>query len=177
MRALDLVPFYLADRKNLLQSLSERLIQAFGEEVRSRTPWFDPELCFDRSRGQYNSTQLLRHLLADPEPGAERILAVTSVDLFIPVLTFVFGEAQVGGRAAVVSLHRLRAEAYGLPADEPLLAERLAKEAIHELGHTRGLLHCPDLDCVMHASTYVEEIDLKPASFCRTCRGTIRGAV
>ena len=99
-----------------------------------------------------------------------RVLGVTEADMFIPVLTFVFGEAQLGGRAAVVSTYRLRNEVYGLQPDPRLLEERLLKEAMHELGHTFGLLHCHHTECVMQASTYAESVDLKPAAYCGSCR-------
>jgi archaemetzincin len=173
-----LVPIYLSHPRATAGRLAERLAETFRMPVRVHRPWFDPELAFDASRGQYNSTVLLAMLLGGDgvdgtaEKGA-RILGVTGVDLFIPVLTYVFGEAQLDGRAAVVSTHRLASEAYGLAADEALLAERLAKEATHELGHTYGLIHCPDPECVMHASTYVEEIDLKLAGFCEACAGRL----
>ena len=105
--------------------------------------------------------------------GAGRVLGVTGVDLFIPVLTYVFGEAQVYGPAAVVSTHRLQPTVYGLPDDPGLFYRRLLTEAIHELGHTHGLLHCLEPGCAMGSSTYVEEIDLKRPALCPTCR---RGA-
>jgi len=92
------------------------------------------------------------------------------VDLFVPVLTYVFGEAQLDGKAAVVSTFRLREEFFGLDADPKLERTRLLKEAIHELGHTFGLIHCRNYDCVMHSSTSVEEVDLKPTDFCEDCR-------
>jgi archaemetzincin len=108
-------------------------------------------------------------------PGdAERVLGVTNVDLFIPVLTFVFGEAQLGGPAGVVSFFRLDNRFYGLPENGELLLARLVKECVHEVGHTYGLLHCPDPDCVMRSSTYVEQIDLKQASFCIECGRTVQ---
>ncbi len=175
MAGLDLVPFYLSDRQRLLDQLSQRLMRSLQVPIRFRKPWFDPETAFDPSRGQYNSTRLLRMLLDHPSSEAEKILGVTGVDLFTPVLTYVFGEAQLEGRAAVVSIHRLRAEVYGLPPDDSLLFERLLKESIHELGHSFGLLHCLDPGCVMHASTYAEEIDLKSADFCKSCREIVRG--
>jgi archaemetzincin len=87
----------------------------------------------------------------------------------------VFGEAQLSARGAVVSSRRLRPELYGLPEDEPLLRARLETEAVHELGHTWGLLHCPEPTCVMHASSYVEEIDLKASRFCADCLAVVRG--
>ena len=91
------------------------------------------------------------------------------MDLYVPVLTFVFGEAQVGGKAAVVSSYRLRDELYGLPKNPERLKERLEKEAIHELGHTFDLIHCREPECVMYSYTYAEEIDFKSKNFCSTC--------
>src|SRR5512144_1175778 len=138
MPGIDIVPIYFADREEMLRRLGALLERDFETSVRYRNPWFDPEGSFDSSRGQYNSTTVLKQLLDDPQEPASRTLGVTSVDLFTPVLTYVFGEAQLGGRAAVVSLHRLRSDVYGLPPDEALLFERLHKEAVHELGHTFG---------------------------------------
>jgi archaemetzincin len=175
MPSLCLVPIYFSDRHAMIERLAERLGRTFGLAVQIRPPWFDPELPFDPSRGQYNSTLFLAQLLRGLDPGASKVLGVTSVDLFVPVLTFVFGEAQLDGKAAVVSAHRLRNEAYGLPPDEAVFLERLDKEALHELGHTYGLVHCTNPNCVMRSSTYVEEIDLKAADFCPPCRSEIRG--
>ena len=101
---------------------------------------------------------------------------MAGVDLFIPVLTYVFGEAQLAGRAAVVSTHRLDCQLYGLPANRKLLKQRLRKEAIHELGHTYNLLHCREDACVMMSSTYVENIDLKSDRFCGHCLDRLRQA-
>jgi archaemetzincin len=98
-------------------------------------------------------------------PGPDRLLGVTDVDLFIPVLTFVFGEAQLGGRAAIVSLARLT-EA----ADHSRLAARLCKEAVHELGHTFGLVHCAAQACVMSRSPGLNAVDLKTDRLCADCR-------
>lgn len=176
MRRLDIVPMYVTDRREALGKLGTRLERAFGVEVRVIRPWFDPELAYDASRGQHNSTVLLRMLLDGATDDGARLLGVTAVDLFIPVLTFVFGEAQLQGQVAVVSLHRLRPEVYGLPADDELLDARLEKEAVHELGHTLGLVHCMDAACVMRPSTYVEQIDLKPASFCSSCVAVVNEA-
>src|SRR5581483_10852121 len=119
-------------------------------------------------RDQFHSTAILNAM--QPLGNGSRILAVTGLDLFVPVLTFVFGEAQLAGNCAIVSLHRLRDEVYGLPANPVLLGERLRKEAVHELGHTFGLRHCDDWSCVMTSSHSVEWLDVKTADFCRPCR-------
>lgn len=171
MAGLVLVPIYLGEGRGLIHRLAPRLAEAFGREVEIHQPWFDPERAFDPSRGQYNSTLLLAQLQGGPRASeGSRVLGVATVDLFIPVLSYVFGEAQLPGRAAVASLHRLVPEAYGLPADDALVESRLEKESVHELGHTFGLIHCRQPGCVMRASTYVEEIDLKTARFCEDCQ-------
>ena len=96
------------------------------------------------------------------------------MDLFIPVLTYVFGEAQLDGRAAVVSTYRLDNQIYGLPPDRDLLFQRLVKEAVHELGHTYNLVHCHRPPCVMLSSPYVEGIDQKSDWFCEDCLRSLR---
>jgi archaemetzincin len=108
---------------------------------------------------------LLRHR---PDP-TSKILGIVPVDLFIPVLTFVFGEAQLDGPGALVSTCRLHTEYYGLPPDEGLLVERAIKECVHELGHSFGLVHCRASDCVMRSSGSVDEVDLKRSDFCGRC--------
>ena len=95
------------------------------------------------------------------------------VDIFTPILTFLFGEAQLGGNGAIVSTHRLHNEFYGLPGDDDLLYARTLKEVLHELGHTMGLIHCQYYECVMHFSTYVEDIDLKKSQFCPVCKNKL----
>lgn len=176
MGLLRLVPLHCGTRASLLGPLADRLQRAFGLHVQQTAPGFDCELAFDQSRGQYNSRILLAQLLQDTPPDVSRVLGVAGVDLFIPVLTYVFGEAQLGGRAAVVSLHRLDDELYGLPPNPPRLTDRLHKEALHELGHTFDLVHCHHDRCVMVSSTYVEEIDLKSDAFCAACAAAVRTA-
>jgi archaemetzincin len=128
----------------------------------------------DPARNQYSATAILQSVLAlEGFPG--HVLAITARDLFVPVLTFVFGEAQMPGRCAVVSIHRLQEEFYGLPSNDALLYERLLKEAVHELGHTYGLLHCDDWECVMSSSHGVERIDIKKSAFCGVCRRRLSG--
>jgi archaemetzincin len=170
---LHIIPIHIGNSRDFLAPLAAKLAQVFGLQTMLHLPSFDPELAFDSSRGQYNSRILLAQLLHDKRQDATRILGVTEVDLFIPVLTYVFGEAQLDGPAAMVSTYRLDNQIYGLPPDRNLLFERLCKEAIHELGHTYHLFHCRRHPCVMMSSTYVEGIDLKSDRFCAGCRRNV----
>ncbi len=164
-------------RTTNLEFLAEAIAAHFHIPATVLNVTIDLERAYDRYRNQYHSTDFLSQLLdARPDDGV-RILGVTDLDLFIPILTYVFGEAQLDGHAAVISCHRLRNELYGLPADNKLLQSRLLKEAIHELGHTFGLVHCDEPTCVMRVSTYVEEIDFKSPDFCASCQAQVDRAV
>jgi archaemetzincin len=131
----------------------------------------DLHAALDPIRGQYEARRLLT-LLAQL-PGKNFVLGVTRVDLYLPVLTFVIGEAHLDGRAAVVSTFRLAEERYGRESRPDLSSERLLKEAVHELGHCRGLVHCRNPECVMYTSVVAEDVDLKGAEPCRACRAKL----
>jgi len=168
MKILSLVPVGHVEREHL-ELLGERLALRLQVACLIQPPWQNGEFAYNRARGQYHSTEILRRLVQDPHTESWRILGVTEVDLYIPILTFVFGEAQLGQAAALVSTHRLRPEFYGMPKDPELLQARLLKEALHELGHTLGLRHCSNYLCVMSSSHSAERIDLKQADFCPAC--------
>ena len=124
---------------------------------------------YSSSRKQYHSTEILRQLLPFAAGNDQHILGIMDEDIYIPILTFVFGEAQLGGRCALMSGHRLHQEFYGLPEDETLYLHRCEKEAVHELGHTLGLKHCENFECVMRYSNSVADIDIKRNVFCPGC--------
>jgi archaemetzincin len=157
----------IADER--LQELSRAVGRTYGLRTYVTAAPLNLDRAYDASRGQYNSTALLAQLVNTFGGTDEKRIAVVAVDLFIPVLTFVFGEAQLNGIAAVVSTHRLANPFYGMPNDEEVAFARLEKEVVHELGHTFGLYHCHQFECVMRSSTYVEEIDLKRVLPCKDC--------
>jgi archaemetzincin len=176
MRALQLLPIGpLSD--GLLETLGPALARAFQVPWDVLSPALDPAFAFHRERGQYHSSALLAQMQNWCDARSWRVLGVTQHDLYIPILTFVFGEAQMGGPCAVVSAHRLSQEFYGLPADAAVFHDRLLKEAVHELGHTLSLTHCEDYQCAMAPSHAVEWIDLKDSLLCPACAGRVFAGV
>lgn len=161
----------------LLEYLTLTLPGTFDARCRILGASVDPRPAYSALRRQYNSSSLLDSL-RELDAGDGKILGVTDVDLFIPVLTFVFGEAQLGGPAAVFSSRRLSQRFYGLPEDRALFLTRCEKEAAHELGHAYGLVHCRGHECLMHFSNSVEQVDLKQSALCPSCSATLKaGAV
>ncbi|HHN74678.1 MAG TPA: peptidase M54 [Acidobacteria bacterium] len=134
--------------------------------VRLTRPGPSIESAFDPRRGQYAALTLLE-LIEEPKPPAVLRLGVTRGDLFLPVFTHILGAARLGGRIAVVSLFRLTIDGT-TDAHDPS-PDRLLKEALHELGHAAGLIHCHCAWCAMAPSRTAEEVDLKDSSFCPSC--------
>ncbi|HQQ78724.1 MAG TPA: archaemetzincin family Zn-dependent metalloprotease [Thermoanaerobaculia bacterium] len=157
---------------DLLEGVRRSVAREFEIDARVSVSAERPEDAFDARRGQHSSTRILAWLQERRE-GAHRVLGVTDADLFIPILTFVFGEAQLGGRAAVVSTARL-GDTPLIPGEPARIALRLQKEAVHELGHTFGLLHCADARCAMARSPSLRHVDEKSPVLCRACRARTR---
>jgi len=155
----------------IMAELKDRVGGIFHCPVETEAGLSDLAQAYDPERKQYSSSKLLGYLRKSD--GDERVVGIADVDLYVPRLNFVFGEADIVSGTAVVSLCRLRQEYYGLVPDEALFLERATKEIVHELGHTFGLGHCPNNKCVMHFSNSLADTDLKEAHFCDKCRPKI----
>jgi len=130
-----------------------------------------PEEAFNKARQQYRSDIILSqvHSYAEKEKGLDRVLGIANIDIFVSELNFVFGEAECPGKAALISLWRLKPEFYGETPNMEIFLERSTKEAVHELGHTLGLRHCSNPFCVMYFSNSIFETDRKQSLFCNKC--------
>lgn len=172
MNRVQLLPVGKVDPA-LLEQLRGMIGRSLATRCEILGAELDPVAFYHPERQQYHSSEILQRMQSVPRPPDCHLLGVTAVDLYIPILKYVFGEAQLGGPCAIVSFHRLRQEFYGLDRDDALLGERLVKESLHELGHTLELRHCEDYRCAMASAHAVEWIDLREAAFCESCRAQI----
>jgi len=165
---IDLRPIGEIDY-DLLQGLKTGLNGTFGCPVNILDSLPVPGESFVPERNQYLSDNIIAALCLS-QSANRHILGITDVNIFTLGLNFVFGQADPNSRVAIISLNLLRQENYGFPADKELLKERALKEAIHELGHTFGLGHCPDGNCVMHFSNSLIDTDIKKPYYCCRCQ-------
>jgi archaemetzincin len=132
-------------------------------------PFFGPPAdALDKRRQQYDAGKMLQAFSVLELEGFKKVVAVCMQDLFIPILTHVHGEAQQGGKFAIVSLFRLQTDKM-LSKLTSSVYERAVKVTLHEIGHLFNLLHCEDKHCLMHFSSTLDELDATPIYFCRYC--------
>lgn len=172
MRLVQLLAVGKIDR-SLLESVRDSLSSCLPVRCEILGSTLDPTVAYHAERQQFHSSEILQRMYSMMSSHAWRLLAIADVDLYIPILRYVFGEAQIGGPCAVVSAFRLRQEFYGLDPDEGRLRERLLKECVHELGHTLDLRHCQDYRCAMASAHAVEWIDLRESTICESCRSQL----
>ena len=155
------------DHINLIEKIIPHLAEQSGFKVYWRKKNRSLQDYYDERRQQYDALKILKQI--ETPSSNSRTVIYTSVDLYIPIFTFVFGLAGLGGKTAIVSSYRLMNEFYGLPADENKLIERIVKETIHEYGHLQNLRHCNNYQCVMASSNTVDDLDIKGITFCSAC--------
>ena len=127
-----------------------------------------PKSTYNQFRNQYRSHEVLNFLEKNYEG---RILGITNEDLYTESLNFVFGQAKMRGRVALISISRLDPAFFRQPEDEDLFEGRAVKEAIHEVGHmTFGLGHCRNRECVMSFSNTIGDVDIKTKYLCDMCK-------
>jgi len=153
----------------LIEAVAAEIERVFDFPTKIEFVLQDLSFALDANRNQYHSTAILEQLAARIPAQSVRVLAITQVDLFIPILTHVYGEAQLGGAACIVSTFRLNEGRSGINI-APLLIERVVKEAVHEMGHTFKLRHCPEHACIMHYCRNEEDVDRKSDQLCRYCK-------
>lgn len=166
---------------NVISRIQENLNMTFPKSTCTLIPKTLPlpEEAFNKTRQQYGSNNILRKIrnYAEKEKTIDKILGIADIDIFVPNLNFVFGEAECPGKAALISLWRLRPEFYKQPSNTELFTARSTKEAVHELGHTLGLRHCSNPFCVMYFSNSIFETDRKQSLFCIKCHSKVEKTI
>ncbi|MGD1006288.1 MAG: archaemetzincin family Zn-dependent metalloprotease [Ignavibacteriaceae bacterium] len=157
----------------LLKNLTAELSKRFSCKTNIINLSIDIDNFLSKERGQYFSTQIIAEAVKLTPGFNGKVILLTNVDIYVPVLTFIFGEAQLNGKHSIVSVCRLHEEFYSGESNDSLLLQRTIKEVLHELGHNYGLVHCLNWDCVMHSSPGIEEVDIKGAAFCRSCASRV----
>jgi len=153
---------------SILKSIAQELTRIFGYQVEISPLLQTLSFALDPERRQYHSTLILEKLAAVTPSHTIKVLAITSKDLFIPILTYVYGEAQLGGKTCIISTHRL-SEGISPVHQKAIYYQRVVKEAVHEVGHTFNLRHCKNEDCIMHYCRSIKDVDSKSDQFCRYC--------
>lgn len=172
-----LIVSYGQFEKSILEKIASVLSERFGLKTDIIINYGDLAKYYDPARRQYDGNRLLKHVNDEYASGNIKAIGLFRVDLFIPILTYIIGQAVYKGNAGVVSLFRLKNELYGMKRDDKLLIDRLCKEVIHELGHIFGLTHCLSPACVMRSSTYIEDVDQKNSIFCLKCSEKLKASL
>jgi len=155
--------------QDILEHIAKSIERRCGLRTRISQEIKPPRYAYNEKRGQYNSKVVLKYLLQCHPFDAFRVVGVTCADLYVPILKYVFGLAQMHGRCSIISTLRLYPQFYGQPQNRDVFCNRLEKTALHELGHCVGLTHCRDCRCVMYSSSRIEDTDFKRPDFCPTC--------
>jgi len=153
----------------LLADLARHLTDQWGFACHIVKARSNPAHAFNEQRKQYDAKLILKSLMAERPRHIHRLIGVTGADLYVPILKFVYGLAEINGHCALISLHRLNPEFYDQPPNPGVLQRRCEKTALHELGHMLGLTHCRDRRCIMYSSTKIEDTDFKDAALCPSC--------
>lgn len=156
--------------EGILKFVASTLAETYGLKTEIASKITIPKEFYNPSRGQYLAEKILNFI---KRKFRGNVFAVCNADIYAEGLNFIFGQAELGGMVAMISIHRLNPEFYGLTFNKKIFFERIEKEAIHEVGHMLGLTHCKDEGCVMSFSNSIFEVDGKSKELCKGCKNKL----
>lgn len=171
---VSVIPVRLSDEE-VVHTVCDALKSIYNIQTVVEYPQKLPRQSYDYSRDQYNAAGFTE--IAEYGPHTKNIV-VTDLDLFAHQSKFIFGQAHLAGRASVISTCRLNPDFYECDGGQALISdemyegmyqERVAKEAVHEVGHMLGLRHCGNNRCAMSFSSTIDEVDTKGKDLCPDC--------
>lgn len=169
MMELKIIPFGTVP-KELINAIAEELSFSFNMLSEISEVMGLPKEFLNIFRHQFIADKILNYLSARFRG---RILAITDEDIYSGELNFIFGQAELPGDVALISVHRLNPTFYRKAPDKQLFMERAVKESVHEVGHTLGLQHCDNEKCVMSFSNTIFDVDRKNKNLCDKCKNKI----
>lgn len=175
LKNLSIVPVDEIDSQ-IINHISYKIEEVFKLRIRTKD-WntiSDIARSEFRFRSMYRSTELLNYFSENLPDETGKILFIADSDLYSPVFSKFYGEAQLNGKTGILSLFHLKEDSGSRMKNKQILLSRAEKEAIHEIGHLFGLIHCRDVNCVMHLSSTIYDIDIKSSSFCNHCTDVLK---
>jgi archaemetzincin len=155
--------------KTALESLIGWSVKVLPRADMPADAWYAP-------RRRHRADKLLDFLDGRLPRDGMRILGLTGTDISTTkggVFDWgVLGLGRIDGSSSVISRFRCAKRSRG----RAHARERLAKVAVHEIGHTLGLDHCPNRACLMEdAEEKVATCD-REYDFCARCRKLLADA-
>jgi archaemetzincin len=133
-----------------------------------------PQAAFYAPRKRYRAEKLLTFLDTQAPKDAQRVVGLTAVDISTSKGAIfdwgVLGLATIDGRVCVLSKFRC---GRGTRTAEQALV-RYGKTAVHEVGHTLGLDHCPTAACLMEDAKGTVTTTDREYDLCPRCRARLR---
>lgn len=148
--------------KHKIEQLKSDLEKIVGNVVVSKSIAL-PYFTFNDARTRYRADKLIK-FLSEKTSGNCVTIGVTTKDISTTKGKIadwgVMGLGYMPGKACMISSFRLKGKNQ---------AEKLFKVAIHELGHTQGLPHCPDKLCYMRDAEGKDYLN-EEVHFCEKCK-------
>lgn len=152
-----------------VQAIVKKLQSVYPGQVRVKKTLKLPVKAFNKAKTRYRADSLIRYLNRLSN-GNQLIIGITNKDISTTKGIYadwgIMGLGFCPGKSCIVSTFRLRGNNR---------EEKLFKLALHELGHTQGLKHCPIKNCFMRDAKGKDHWN-EQNGFCKRCKINLKRA-